>query len=109
MNPLLDLLDTLGLTVKSDINVAKGMQHNYTRDKAIKEIVNIKFLSEPLAIHGPYIDNVTGSLKSCYLKVVDVLKPEVDAISNDSEDDTNVCISDCAGTVTKRVQELYRV
>ena len=62
-------------------------------------------VTEQLAIHGRYIDNVTGSLKSCYIKVVDVLKPEVDAISNDSQDDTNVCISVCASTVTKRVQE----
>ncbi len=126
--PLLDLLESLGLTVKSDICIAKNA--TYTSDKTIQEMVNILSevletntinqtresnhialmfdettdctVTEQLALHGRFIDKATGNLKSCYLKIIDVLKPEVGAAS-DSEQD--ICISVNASTITKRVKE----
>ena len=91
----MDLLESLGLAVKSDIRVAKNA--TYTSDKTIQEMVNILSevletnlinqmkesnhfalmfdgttdctVTEQLALHGRFIDKTTGNLKSCYLSL----------------------------------------
>ena len=88
--PLLDLLGLLGLHVKSKIQIAKNAL--YTSDKAVQEMIFVISevietdilkdmtksshfalmcdettdctVTEQLAIHGCYIDSVTGELKS---------------------------------------------
>ena len=61
-------------------------------------------VTEQLAIHGRYIDKETGALKSCYLKVLDVLQPEIDALQDDSTPtEMDAYISVCASTVTRRI------
>ena len=58
-------------------------------------------VTEQLAIHGRYICKNSGELKTCFLKVIDVLQPEIDGSS--SNDTT--CVSVCASVITARVQE----
>ncbi len=104
--PLLDFLEVLDLSAKSDIQVA--LNATYTSMRSIQamlfilpEIIVIKLLNkmrkldhfalmfdettdcsvtEQLAIHSRYIDKESGALKSYYLKVIDVLQPEIDAL-----------------------------
>ena len=38
-------------------------------------------VTEQLAIHGRYIDKESGIMRSCYLKIIDVLRPEVDSVN----------------------------
>ena len=131
--PLLDLLGLLGLNVKSKIQIAKNAL--YTSDKAIQEMVFVISeviethilkeirdsshfalmldettdctVTEQLVIHGRYIDHATGELKSHYLKVIDTLQPEVEALGTGSQSvsDVDTCISVCAQTITNRVCE----
>ena len=37
-------------------------------------------VTEQLAIHVRFIDKESGSLKTCYLKIIDVLQPEIDVL-----------------------------
>ena len=63
-------------------------------------------VTEQLAIHGRYIDKESGALKSCYLKVIDILQPEIDALQDTSthtEMDTRISV--CASTVRERICE----
>ena len=53
-------------------------------------------VTEQLAIHGRYISSVTGELKSHFLKVIDVLQPEVHAVTAESPANHEACISVCA-------------
>ena len=62
-------------------------------------------VTEQLAIHGRYIHKLTGELKSHYLKVIDTLKPEIDALNSGVAGDLDTCISIGASTITKRVTE----
>ena len=58
-------------------------------------------VTEQLAIHGRYIDKEFGALKSCYLKVIDTLQPEIDGIRDTSTHaEIDICISVCASTIT---------
>ena len=53
------------------------------------------------AIHGHYIDKETGA---CYLKVMDILQPEIDALQDDSTPtEMDARISVCASTITRRI------
>ena len=65
-------------------------------------------LTEQLVLHGRCIDHGTGELKSHYLKVIDTLQPEIEALGTGSESqsisDVDTCISVCAQT-TNRVCE----
>ena len=129
--PLLDLLALLGLNVKSKIQIAKNAL--YTSDKAVQEMLYVISevietailknmreschfallldettdctVTEQLAIHRRYIDGVSGELESHFLKVVDILQPEVALTTESSSTDTATIISTCAETVTKRVCE----
>ena len=61
-------------------------------------------VTEQLAIHGRYIDNESGALKLCYLKVIDILQPEIDALqdaSTHTEMDTHISV--CASTVRENM------
>ena len=128
---MLDFLGFLGLNVKADIHVAKNA--TYTSVKAIQEMLFIMSeviethiltemkasdhfalmfdettdctVTEQLAIHGRYIHKLTGELKSHYLKVIDTLKPEIDALNSGVAGDLDTCISIGASTITKRVTE----
>lgn len=42
---------------------------------------------EQLAVHGRYIHRDTGELKSHYLKVIDILKPEIDELNSSNTGD----------------------
>ena len=59
---------------------------------------------EQLVLHGRCIDHGTGELKSHYLKVIDTLQPEIEALGTGSESqsasDMDTCISVCAQTIT---------
>ena len=129
--PMLDFLELLGLTVKTDIRVARNA--TYTSSKSIQEMVFIlsevienKILNEmreadhfslmfdettdcsvteQLSIHGRYIEKVTGTLKTRYLKVIDVLQPEIDALQPNADPELESCISVCASTITRRICE----
>lgn len=133
--PLLDLLGLLGLNVKSKIQIAKNAL--YTSDKSIQEMVFVISeviethildeiresshfalmldettdctVTEQLALHGRCIDHATGELKSHYLKVIDTLQPEIEALCTVSESqsasDVDTCISVCAQTITNRICE----
>ena len=61
-------------------------------------------VTEQLVIHGRYIDNATGELKSHYLKLIDTLQPEVEALGTGSQSvsDVDTCISVCAQTITNQ-------
>ena len=126
---LLDLLGHLGITVKSNIQVAKNT--TYTSHKALHEMLvclsevienhmlkkmrksdhfSLMFdettdctMSEQLAIHGRYILKETGELRTHYLEVIDILEPEIDAVR--SEGDSESCIGIGASTITKRIEE----
>ena len=130
---LLDLMGLLGLNVKSKIQIVKNAL--YTSDMAIQEVVFVISevietqifkeirdsshfalmlnettdctVAEQLVIHGRYIDRATGELKSHYLKVIDTLQPEVEALGTGSQSvsDVDTCISVCAQTITNRVCE----
>ena len=124
--PLLDFLELLGVSVKSDIQIARNA--TYTSMRSIQEmlfilseIIETKSLNEmresdhfalmfdettdcsvteQLAIHGRYIDKESGALKSCYLQ------PEIDALqdaSTHTEMDTRISV--CASTVRERICE----
>ena len=125
--PFLDFIELLGVKVKSEIQVARNAL--YTSCKSIQEmifilseVIEMKILkemtesdhfalmfdettdcsvTEQLAIHGRYICKNSGELKTCFLKVIDVLQPEIDGSS--SNDTT--CVSVCASVITARVQE----
>ena len=127
--PLLDLMQLMGVPIKSDIRVAKNA--TYTSNKSIEdmiycisEVIESKVLNElresehfslmfdettdctvteQLTIHGRYIEKQTGVLKTCYLKTTDGLGPELDAIKSGGDVDT--CISLGAATITKRTVE----
>ena len=130
--PLLDFLEVLGLHVKSDIQVAQNA--TYTSCKSIQEmllimsvIIETKIMTnmresdhfalmfdettdcsviEQLAIHGHHIDKESGALKSCYLKVIDTLQPEIDVLHNSTHAaEMDTCISLCASTITQRICE----
>lgn len=131
--PLLDLLQTLGLQTKSDLHVAKNA--TYLSDKSIQEMLYVLSevieqsiltqvkesdhialmldettdctVTEQLALHCRYIEKASGNLKSCYLRTIDVLKPEIESVSSESSQDT--CISVNAATITKRVEEFFSV
>ena len=64
-------------------------------------------VTEQLAVHGRFINKSTGELKSHYLKVVDVLQPEVSSTNTESSTDMDqdTCISVGATTITNRVCE----
>ena len=62
-------------------------------------------VTEQLAIHGRYIDKESGIMRSCYLKIIDVLQPEVDSVRATEETEIDTCISMCASTITRRVCE----
>ena len=64
----------------------------------------MKVLTEQLILHGRYIDLETGELTSHYLKVLDTLKPEIEALSAGSSD-SNSTISVCAQIIANRVCE----
>ena len=60
-------------------------------------------VAEQLAVHGRYIDKETGELRTHYLKIIDVLGPEIKAIRDSADVDS--CISVGASTITKRITE----
>ena len=123
----------LGLNVKANIHVAKNATYTRLSVKAIQEMLFIMSeviethiltemkasdhfalmfnettdctVTEQLAIHGRYIHKGTGELKSHYLKVIDTLKPEIDALNSGVAGDLDTCISIGASTITKRVTE----
>ncbi len=127
--PLLDLLELLGVNVKSRIQIA--INALYTSDKSVQEmisviseVIEVRILdemeksnhfslmidestdctvTEHLVLHGRYIDLETRELKSHYLKVLDVLEPEVQALHTSSSD-SNPSISLSAQTITNRVE-----
>ena len=122
--PLLDLLELLGLKVKSEIQIAKNA--TYTSCKSIQEmiftlseVIEMKILAEmresdhfallfddttdclvteQLAVHGRFVCHKTRNLKTSYLKVIDVLRPEIDGQGSS-------CVSLCASTITSRIHE----
>lgn len=124
--PLLDLLEFLGLHVKSKIRVAKNA--TYTSRKSIQEMVSVlsqvienKILSclkdsdhiaimfdestdctitEQLVIHCRYIVKETGELKSHFLKVIDVLGPSE---TSEGECDAQRIVSLNADAITSRI------
>ena len=124
---LLDLVGYLGTDIKKQIRKAKNA--TYTSNKTIQEMVFILSevleentlkamrkcdhfallidettdctVTEQLAIHGNYIDD-TGELRSCYLKIIDLLQPDHDG---QSESGMATCISANAQTITNRVCE----
>ncbi|KAJ8023492.1 hypothetical protein HOLleu_35949 [Holothuria leucospilota] len=133
--PLLDLLSFLGLNVKEQIRVAKNA--TYTSDKTVQEMLyvisevleddTLKELAssdhfalmfdessdcrnvEQLALHARYL-NSAGDLQVKFLKIVDVLQPEIDAIartarSGDGDPNEAGVISLNAEVITKRVKE----
>ena len=124
--PLLDLLELHGLKVKSEIQIARNA--TYTSCKSIQEMIFILSeviemniltemresdhlallfdettdcsMTEQLAIHGRFICHKTGTLKTSYLKIIDVVQPEIDGNSQGSS-----CVSVCASTITSRIHE----
>ena len=128
--PLLDFFEFMGLHVKSNLHVARNA--TYTSFRSIQEMVFImseviekKILNrlresdhfalmfdettdcsvtEQLAIHVRFIDKESGSLKTCYLKIIDVLQPEIDALGDTHVESTS-CVSVCAHTITNRIHE----
>ncbi len=128
--PLLDLLELLGVNAKSRIQIARNAL--YTSDKSVQEmvsvisdIIEVRILdemkksnhfslmidestdctvTEQLVLHGRYIDLETGELKSHYLKVLDVLEPAVQAVHTGSSE-SNPSISLSAETIANRVFE----
>ena len=134
--PLLDLVGYLGVSIKKDISMGKNA--TYTSDKTIQEMIFIISevlqnqilqnmlksdhfaimldettdctVAEQLAIHGRFIHKESGELKSHFLKVVDCLQPEIDAVNapnhgDNNEEETSTCISVNAKTITKRIIE----
>ena len=129
------MLGQLGLNVKSKIQIAKNAL--YTSDKSIQkmlfvisEVIETRILkdiqksshfalmldestdctvTEQLVIHGRHIDHTTGELKSHYLKVVDTLQPEIEALGSGCSSDADTNISVCAQTITKRVCEYVAI
>ena len=59
-------------------------------------------VTEQLALHGRYIERNTGNLKCCYLKTIDVLKPEIVSVRENTQENVDTCISVSAST---RVEE----
>lgn len=49
----------------------------------------------------------SGYLKTCYLKIIDVLQPEIDALEDQQSlaAETSVNVSVCADTITNRIHE----
>ena len=129
--PILDLASWLGVEIKSKIRVARNAI--YTSHKSIQEMLYVisELLEkrsldelkdsehfalmfdettdcttqEQLAIHGRYIDNATGELKCTFLKVVDLLQPEVESAAAGG----NSCIRAGAETITRRIEEFIEV
>ena len=52
-----------------------------------------------------YIHRDTRELRSHYLKVIDILRPEIDALNSSHTGDVDACIRLGASTITKRVTE----
>ena len=126
--PLLDLFSFLGVNIKEQIRTARNA--TYTSDKSIQEMVFIlseviesKILNdkrssdhfaimmdettdccviEQMAIHGRFIEKGSGNLRSHFLKVIDVLQPEINPEDN-AEATQNIGLN--AETITKRVIE----
>ena len=129
--PLLDLMQLLGLDMKAKMQVAKNAL--YTSEKSIQEVIISEVIemlilnkvrqsshfalmldettdctvTEQLAIHARYIDT-TGELKSHYLKVIDTLQPEIEALQTPAPGNHSPCISVCAETITTRVCEYVK-
>ena len=64
-------------------------------------------VTEQMAIHGRFIEKDSGKLKCHFLKIIDVLKPEVDSVS-DTASPIAVNVSVGAETLTKRVCEYVK-
>ena len=61
-------------------------------------------VTEQLAVHGRFINKDTGKLKTHFLKVMDVLGPDIDALRPDSgAENLDACISVGARTITPRI------
>ena len=128
--PLLDLLKFLGLDIKGNIRVAKNA--TYTSDKSIQmlyclsEVIETRILNsmkeskhisimfdettdctatEQLAVHGRFINKDTGALESHFLKVIDVLGPEIASVNSDEQEDIENTISVGASTIIKKIFE----
>ena len=61
-------------------------------------------VTEQLVVHARYIDTA-GELKSHFLKVIDTLQPEIEALCRSASGNDSPCISVCAETITTRVHE----
>lgn len=126
--PLLDLLEFLGLHVKSKIRVAKNA--TYTSRKSIQEMVSVLSevienrilrnlkesnhvalmfdestdctITEQLVVHCRYIVKDTGELQSYFLKVIDVLGPS-GTDNADGEGESQRVVSLGADAITTRI------
>ena len=128
--PLLDLAGLLGVDIRRQISIARNAL--YTSDKMIQEmlyvlseVIEMSILadlkksdhfslmidettdcsqSEQLAIHCRFLDASTGKLRCHFLKIVDALEPEIEAVS-EAEGDRQACVRLGAETITNRVRE----
>lgn len=114
---MLDLLKFLD--IKGNIRIAKNA--TYTNNKLIQEMlyclsvvfetgilnsmkeskhISIMFdettdctVTEQLAVHGRFINKETGALESHFLKVMDVLGPEIASVNSEEQADIENAIS----------------
>jgi hypothetical protein len=132
--PLLDLLTFLGLDVKDQIRVAKNA--TYTSHKSIQEMLYIlsevienDMLNElkdsehfaimfdessdctnieQLVIHARYI-SANGELQVKFLKILDALQPEIEAIANAARNEGSADADPSeAGTISVNAQVITR-
>ena len=58
-----------------------------------------------LTVHGRFINKETGALENHFLKVMDVLGPEIASVNSQEQADVEKAVSVCASTITKRISE----
>ena len=132
--PLLDFIQYLGLKVKENVGVAKNAL--CTSDQVVQEIVHILSevieneiiekmrtadnyallfdkrtdctLSELMAIHGRFYDKKLEKVVLHFVKVVDVLQPEVDNIIQSQGCGEQSRLLAGSAVITKRIEEFMR-
>ena len=94
------LSDVIEKTIISDMK--KADHYDLMLDKTTDSTV-----TEQTAIHGRFIAKDSGKLRCHFLKIIDVLKPELDRVS-DTASPIAVNVSVPAETLTKRVYECVK-
>ena len=62
-------------------------------------------ITEQLAVHGRYIDKETGEFRTHYLKIIDVLGPEIEAVRDSADIDSCISVSAIINRITEFTTE----